>query len=163
MATLRIDTSPEPTIGELGGCCMAAVHNGPEACTCWTPILSSAQQPLVQGSGPPIPRPGGCCASCGVVDGLTDELNIQDAAIKGRPFYCHQGFQRVVAWVHPDGRRREEDPEDPHEYTPSCYHRGVPLKADGTPAFLCAAWAKWARLEGYDWFDRGEWPPEERR
>lgn len=140
---------------EYGTCCLGASELGVTNCTCWTPIYDQPQAPPAVHAAPPKVREGGCCKTCGIVDGLDDVLDISGAAAEGRPFYCHQGYRRAVAWTHPDGRRKDADQ---HAYEPG-YHRGVPLKADGTTADLCAAWAKWAREAGHDWFERGEWPP----
>lgn len=152
--------SHEPTIGELGGCCEGAASG--HGCTCWEPVYSEPQAPMVEPMPPLRVRAGGCCGSCGIVDRLDDVLGIRDAAILGRPFFCHQGFRRVLHYAHPDGRTK---PADAHDYPESLGHyvdvdhNRIPLKVDGTPGDLCAGWAKWAREAGHRWFDRGEAPP----
>jgi hypothetical protein len=149
-------------LGDEGICCLGAAAMG--RCTCWVPVYDREQAPVAADLQPPKPR-AGCCGSCGVVDGLDEDLGIADAAIRGRAFYCHQGMRRAVERVHPDGRRRDAGDHDYAEtYAPApAPRRTVPLKADGTCADLCGAWAKWARENGHSWFDRGEWPPERRR
>ena len=134
-------------------------------CTCWEPVYSEPQALPVLPLAPSKPRRG-CCGTCGVVDDLTDELGIERSAVKGRPFFCHQGFRRIVEYRHPDGRVR---PTGDHDYPDSTGHytlvngHKIALKADGTAADLCAAWAKWAREAGHDWFDREEWPVDQRK
>lgn len=52
-------------------------------------------------------------------------------------FVCHQGIRRAVKWQHPSGAIVSG-----HEgnYCPPIID-GVPFKADGTPADICAGWA----------------------
>jgi len=148
------------TDAEGGYCCMGAAAMG--RCTCWRETYDRPQLPAVVPIVPPTVRRGGCCGSCGVVDGLADRLGIDDAAVLGRAFFCHQGLRRAVERHHPDGRVR---PADPHAYAEATVDVGgvsMPLKADGTVADLCAAWAKWAREAGHTWFDRGLFPPGRR-
>lgn len=139
-------------------CCYGtAVYEDPARCTCWEPVYSDPQAPAAEPFPPPSVRTG-CCGTCGVVDGLTDDLGIERAAVAGRAFFCHQGFRRVVEYHHPDGRIRAANPHDYGAVYAPAPHNTVPLRADGQPAQLCAAWAKWARESGHDWMDRGEWP-----
>lgn len=65
------------------------------------------------------------------------------------PFYCHQGIRKPIAWRHPPSGT--EIPGHPGGYDPPIQD-GVPYKADGSPAFICAGWllrrAKEAERQG---------------
>lgn len=158
------DPSVAESLREFGTCCMGEAGMG--RCTCWEPVYSEPQAPPADPFPPPSVR-SACCGTCGVVDGLTEELGIETAALVGRPFFCHQGFRRILEYRHPDGRTRpargEHDyPESQGHYIDAGGYR-IPIRADGQPAQLCAAWARWARPHGHTWMDRGEWPPGWRR
>ena len=64
--------------------------------------------------------------------GLLDEL-----VATGAPFFCHQGIRKPIAWRHPPSGT--EIPGHPGGYDPPI-RDGVPYKADGSPAFICAGW-----------------------
>lgn len=149
-------THVEPALEEWGMCCIGAAAMG--RCTCWEPIYGEKQARPKGECAPPKPRVG-CCGTCGAVDGMTEELGIDDAAATGRAFYCHIGLRRIVAWRHPDGRTKPGAAFGYVEAFGTCNGAKVLLKADGTTADLCGAWVKWAREAGHTWFDEGVWPP----
>ena len=132
-----------PDAGE-GACCIGAAMGGPQRCTCWVPIFDLEQQE-------PEPRPMGLrgrpCGDCAYKpgsperrgeDGYQGDTEFLDGLIlTGEFFACHQGIRKPVRWVHPSGA---EIPGHPAGYDPPL-RDGVPYKADGTPADLCAGWA----------------------
>lgn len=125
-------------------CCDASAYRDMESCTCWRPVFEVDQQPAQPISlGDLIVRPGGMCGDCAYrprspereVPFVADELLSYPA--EGTPFYCHDGIRRPKHWVHPEGHRVEGDPAD---YQPLMV-RGVPYRAVGRVALLCAGWA----------------------
>ena len=70
-----------------------------------------------------------------------------DALIGGAVFYCHDGMRRRTGRRHPDGRF---EPAPPDDYDPPEDYAGVPYKADGTAADLCAGWCARTRAAGLD-------------
>lgn len=129
----------EPT-----GCCFGELHDGPEGCTCWTPVYLEEQMP---------PRPATSvedltvqrrmCADCAFRKGSPErsdpwtEEDLFGQVLSGRPFWCHQGMRRPARWEHPDGRTVDGSPDD---WRPPIVD-GIPYQADGSPALLCAGWA----------------------
>lgn len=67
-----------------------------------------------------------------------DEEALDHMVVTGQTFFCHQGMRRRVAEVHPDGTRLELGG---HGFAPAEVD-GVPYKADGTPADVCAGYAR---------------------
>jgi hypothetical protein len=146
-----------PDAGE-GMCCDGAAIYGPHRCTCWTPVFDLEQQPLKIGLPlPPVPvrmcEPGpdgedGCAYRPGSPERSGDESyaggdgELDRLVATGTPFYCHRGIRRPVAWRHPSGA---EIPGHPGDYDPPV-EGGVPYKADGTPADICAGWL-WRRAK----------------
>lgn len=57
---------------------------------------------------------------------------------RGEPFWCHDGIRRPVAWRHPN-LPGVVIPGSPSDYQPPMIG-GVPFRADGRPAALCAGW-----------------------
>lgn len=134
---------------DLEFCCIGAVHRGPDGCTCWRPVYDAEQAPAV-GEAAPATRTEMCadCACRGDSPEWREErgedlgmrssiAGLHQLVATGRPFYCHQGMRRVVAERHPSGSER---PRPPGDYAPG-ERGGIPLKADGTPADICAGWA----------------------
>lgn len=130
-------------------CCMGAAVF--ERCTCWVPVHDVEQAPELPGE--PVPRPDGMCSDCacrrdsverqafetGKETGLLSRWEgVLDCVTDGTPFYCHDGLRRRIGERHPDGRFRKLGP---HGYEPLVGSDGVPRRADGRPAFLCAGWA----------------------
>lgn len=66
-----------------------------------------------------------------------DPESLEQMVRDGSPFACHQGIRKPVKYVHPSGA---EVPGHPAAYNPPVID-GVPYKADGTPADLCAGWS----------------------
>lgn len=134
-----------PDAGE-GACCYGSASNGKDRCTCWVPVYDTEQQPVQPGLPlPPIPVQ--MCGSCayrpnsperrGEDSYAGDAELLDDLVATGQPFYCHQGIRRPVKWRHePTGI---EVPGHPGGYDPPIQD-GVPYKADGTPAYICAGW-----------------------
>lgn len=132
-----------PDAGD-GICCIGAVMGGPQRCTCWVPVYDLEQER-------PEPAPIGArtarCADCAYLknspeskgaDGYQgDPESLEQMVRDGSPFACHQGIRKPVRYVHPSGM---EIPGHPAAYDPPVID-GVPYKADGTPADLCAGWA----------------------
>jgi hypothetical protein len=133
-------------------CCMGSALDGPAGCSCWRPVYDLDQAEITP--NPPGLRATACpdCAYRGGsperqgadhVVGDTDAL----AAIVdlNRPFFCHQGMRRPTMFRHPSGATfRPPDPGLGAAYRPPS-RDGVPYRADGTPADICAGWAT-ARL-----------------
>lgn len=132
-----------PDAGE-GACCFGAAVNGPEYCSCWIPVYESDQEkPDEKASPASRSEPCGDCAyrpdspeSCGSedVDGTLQLL--QRIVENGSPFWCHEGIRRPLRWEHPSGVVVEGSAAD---YRPPIV-AGVPYKADGQPADVCAGW-----------------------
>lgn len=138
---------PLPDAGK-GECCMEAVLDGPQECTCWTAVYSpERQQEPKAGPSNVQPRPCSDCAfrsdspeRSGDDTYSGDWEELEDLAISGKPFYCHAGMRRKAQWAHPSGAVVDGHPGD---YAPPIVN-GVPRKADGSPADLCGGW--WARV-----------------
>ena len=135
-----------------GSCCYGAMVDGPGHCTCWRPEydltqvdpdLLSAQ--LLAAGIQPVTRDL-MCADCayrpgspeksGAKDHAGDPDQLDDIAASSR-FWCHQGIRRPARWRHPSGAVIDGHPA---AYDPPIV-AGVPYRADGTPAELCAGWA----------------------
>lgn len=111
-------------------CCVAAGVRGPEACTCWQPLYSGEQHEP-QSLHPPEPRINQC-GDCAYLEGSPEKTNDPEALEDMPIFYCHVGMRKIVAWIHPDGRRREVS----GDYRP-LVENGIPYKANGQPADIC--------------------------
>lgn len=128
-------------------CCMGAAALG--VCDCWTVEYNGEQQPARPGLVPAVRAEmcGDCaCRPESPERAGTHEMRVtwdevRDLAATGTPFYCHQGMRRPVREVHPDGAVIEASE---HDYEPVIRGDGVPIKLDGTPADLCAGWARMA-------------------
>jgi hypothetical protein len=125
-------------------CCEGAALEGPAGCACWEPVFVHRQAPAVP------PRSVGDlvvrrrrCGDCAYrrdsperrAEFLADTLDAMPGL--GQVFYCHDGIRRPWGWVHPDGRLVDGEPED---YQP-LMRAGIPYRADGSPALICAGWA----------------------
>jgi hypothetical protein len=142
------DDIPDPADG---ACCMGALMHGPTGCTCWVTVYDLEQaDPLPGLPVPPVPlrmcEPGPGDAGC-AYRGTSPEKTGDDRyngdaedldylAGTGQPFYCHAGTRRAVRLVHPAGVTYEPGPGD---YQPPVIG-GVPYRADGRPALICAGW-----------------------
>jgi hypothetical protein len=141
-----------PDAGQ-GSCCWGAIMRGPDGCTCWTPIFDTEQaQPdeqtvkLLAAGVQPVTRqrPCGDCAyrpdspERRGDDGVTGDQELLDRiAATGERFWCHQGIRRPIAWRHPSGAEIGGSDAD---YRPPIVD-GIPYRADGSPAEVCAGWA----------------------
>ena len=134
-----------PDAGE-GMCCIGAAVMGPGHCTCWVPIFDAEQQEITPGLPLP-PVPVKLCATCAYRpnsperqgdEGFAGDAGLLDELVAtGAPFFCHQGIRKPIAWRHPPSGT--EIPGHPGGYDPPI-RDGVPYKADGSPAFVCAGW-----------------------
>ncbi len=132
-----------PDAGE-GTCCMGAAMFGPERCTCWQPVYDLDQAQPVEAAPSTRAAP---CEDCafradsperqGEPGYAGSEAELDRLVATGQPFFCHQGIRRPITWRHPTGT---EIPGDPANYQPPIIV-GVPYRADGTPAEVCAGWA----------------------
>lgn len=138
-----IGPADPPDAGD-GVCCAGAAMFGPDRCTCWEPTYDLDQ-------AVPVPAERGVreqmCADCAYRPGsperqgedhcAADEADLMELVAAGQPFTCHQGIRRPVSWRHPSGA---EVPGSPSDYRPPIVG-GIPHRADGSPADICAGWA----------------------
>ncbi|HET9889703.1 MAG TPA: hypothetical protein VFQ42_04310 [Mycobacterium sp.] len=140
-----------PPAGD-GGCCWGEIVNGPAGCTCWKPVYDLDQaepDPTAVrwlGAGvTPVTRRRMChdCAyrpnspeKRGEEGYAGDAEFLERIAAADERFWCHQGIRRPAKWVHPSGA---EWVGSPAAYSPPKVN-GVPYRADGSPAELCAGW-----------------------
>lgn len=140
---------PLPELPDLGlevPCCSASSYRDFSACTCWRPVYEPGEQADPVGDLTPQVRPAGMCGDCAYRPGSPEKLGdpehrgdateLEMLAESGRPFHCHDSMRRIVRWVHPSGA---EIPGHDAAYVPPIIE-GVPIKTDGTAAFLCAGW-----------------------
>lgn len=142
------ETLPDPGVP---GCCIGSAIDGPAGCTCWEKVHDVEQARPVPGAS--ITRVS-MCADCAFRQDSPERVGepthenshagaLEELACNPTPFYCHQGMRRVVALVHPSGMRAARPT---HEYDPPIVG-GVPFKAAGFPADVCAGYlAARARL-----------------
>jgi hypothetical protein len=138
-----------PDAGQ-GMCCLGTILNGPDGCTCWRARYDREQcdpaaMRLLSAEARPVTRRR-MCVDCayrprspeknGDETYQGDAQELQRLARDGRPFFCHVGMRRVQAWRHPSG---VEVLGHPGEYDPPIVD-GIPYRADGSPAELCAGW-----------------------
>lgn len=134
-------------------CCYGAASRGPSGCTCWEPEYDVEQASPTAGSD-------GCaraelCIDCAYRPGSPEKSGsdlvrgdaefLESIAAKGERFWCHQGMRRVLRWRHPSGMVHVPDGAE-HQYDPPV-EGGVPRKASGEPADLCAGW--WATRKAF--------------
>lgn len=123
----------------------------------FTPIYDLEQaEPDTSQVDDVMPRP---CIDCAYrknsrertsTDGVKHNGAFLDAIVeKGEPFWCHDGMRQPVAWKRDDGLvlTREQIAEGTSldlqvevDYRPPIVG-GIPYRADGRPADLCAGWA----------------------
>lgn len=133
-----------PDAGE-GACCYGAAVDGPDGCTCWEPVFDRDQAPCVDQDRnlrtemcpdcayrPNSPERRGDPSYSG------DEDDLMGIVERGEMFVCHQGIRKAVQWRH--GPTGVTIPGHEGNYCPPI-RSGVPFKADGTPADICAGWA----------------------
>lgn len=140
---------PWPDASE-GACCWGTAADGPRGCTCWDPVHDLDQAAELRTDLEPATR-AQMCGDCayrpssperrGEAHVSGDQGLLDTLAVTGTPFWCHQGLRRVTSYVHPNGVTYAPDgPELDAAYDPPM-RDGVPYKADGSPADLCAGWA----------------------
>lgn len=140
-----------PDYDEITGCCWGEAVKGPEHCLCWVPVYDLDQADPVPPASPDDitvrPRMCGDCAYRPDSPEQADDY-LREALMSlpedGQTFWCHDGIRRPIRWEHPDGRTVAGNSAD---YQPpmKC---GVPFRADGRPAALCAGWAARTRRAG---------------
>ena len=148
MSCLTVLTPPDWT-GPADGvpCCWATMHGDWDDCTCWAPIYDTPEQePLLPGEAAVMPT---MCADCayrpgspermGTPDAAADGYDLDDLAIGGTRFWCHDGLRRVVAMRH-TGTGETVELTGQHHYDPPLDARQRPHRTDGTVASLCAGW-----------------------
>lgn len=142
-AVLHVEQYPE---AEDIGCCMGAVIGGLGKCTCWVPEYDVEQADpsldvvLEHGIQTRATRCGDCAYrrdSPENTEVYTAEQLIHLAAT-GEPFWCHDGMRRPARWRHP--QRPEVVTGSGDDWQPAVAE-GIPWRADGRPALLCAGWA----------------------
>lgn len=135
----------QPDLPDTGGtCCAGAAVYDPSRCTCWRPVYD-LEQAKPQPAAPQVRER--MCGDCAYrpssperrgEDGYVGDGDLlEDLAAEGKPFWCHDGIRRPVRLVHPSGM---EIPGHPAAYDPPKIG-GMPFRADGRPALLCAGWA----------------------
>lgn len=144
-----------PDTGKV--CCWGVVNDGPAGCLCWDPVHDLDQQPpdpqavrLLAAGLEPSTRDGMCgdCAyrpespeKTGDPTYRGDPEFLELIAENGHRFWCHDGMRRTLRLVHPSGM---EIDGHPGAYDPPIID-GIPYRADGRPAALCAGWAARSR------------------
>lgn len=118
-------------------CCAGAAMRGPDSCYCWIPVYDLRQR-KPDTSIEPVTN-AKACADCAYRVGSPERQRGDDLDALSS-FWCHQGMRRPKAWRHPDGRVRSVDLAESPDYQPPII-AGVPYRADGHPAALCAGWA----------------------
>ena len=129
-------------------CCWATIGGGDWGdCTCWAPIYDTPEQePLLPGGAEVMPT---MCADCayrpgspermGNPDAAADGYDLDDLAISGTQFWCHDGMRRIVAMRH-TGTGETVKLTGQHHYDPPIDGRQRPHRTDGTVGSLCAGW-----------------------
>lgn len=125
-------------------CCIGAVSRGAQACTCWEPVFDAEQlPPLLECEREQQPT---MCHDCAYRPDSPERSNepeeeaLLTLPADGEVFHCHQGIRRPTHYRHPDGH---VVPANDSDYQPLQDPRspGVPYRADGRPALICAGWA----------------------
>lgn len=135
-------------------CCIGSSFRGPTGCTCWVREYDppKTDHRLIRRAAPTRVAPEMChdCAYRPDSPERTLESRKLDLERIARAdgegvFWCHQGgMRRVVAMVHPDGRRYEPEADS---YDPPI-REGRPYLPDGRPAQICAGFAARRRAAG---------------
>lgn len=131
-------------------CCVGEAERGVDGCTCWVAVYDDDQaEPVVASYDDARPR-ASRCSDCAFRPGspeLTDPY-MREALLalpgKGEPFWCHDGMRRPTWWEHPT---RGRVPGSPDDWQPP-RRNGIPYRADGSQALLCAGWAAIAAKPG---------------
>lgn len=155
IAELRNKEWPD-ACGDGVSCCIGHAVYGPGGCTCWEPVYDQPQAPH-NGSFDAAKRPT-LCHDCAYRNGSPERVGakgysgneemLEELVATGRPFWCHQGLRKIVAWEHPNGMTipAHDAAYDPLEVRSES--GAIVVKADGTPGDLCGGWcAKRKRKE----------------
>lgn len=135
---------PDPPI-EATTCCYGSSLSGdPARCTCWEPVYQLEQaEPVPPTSAAELLVRPGLCGDCAFRPGSPERAEeysreaLYALADRGEPFWCHDGMRQPLLWRHPDLGDLPGSPDDWHPPTSG----GIPYRADGRPALLCAGWA----------------------
>ena len=154
MSCLTVLLTPPDWNGPSDGvpCCSATMHGDWGDCTCWEPIYDPPEQSrMLRGDVTVMP---GMCGDCayrpgsperrGSPDAAADGHDLDDLAISGERFWCHDGMCRLLGLAHPSGEvwiaESAEDGRAVTHYDPPFDGQGIPHRTDGTPGSLCAGW-----------------------
>ena len=144
-AKLYADAHPDEDVPAIMfGCCDGTAYTGNlAACTCWVPQFDDEQaEPRPPTSPDDIELMPRVCGDCAFRKGSPErEDKFSEEALfalgdTGTPFWCHTGMRKPARWVHPTGVVIDGDKDD---WDPPRLH-GVPYRANGAPAYLCAGW-----------------------
>lgn len=121
-------------------CCYASIY-GHERCTCWRPVFTSPQAlPQPPESATDLALRRGMCSDCAFRKGSPERTYDEDTLLalpaRRQAFFCHDGMRRPAYWTHPDGRSWPTESDD---WQPPIL-AGIPYRANGRPALLCAGW-----------------------
>lgn len=154
MTGFHLDVDHELPDAGGGMCCFGSAGRGPGGCTCWEPEHDQAQAEPQE--GPHAVRES-MCGDCAYRKSSPErggderyacsgEQELDELPLTGQLFYCHDGMRKRVAMVHgPTGTRAPADTPDAYDPPRDNAH---PVKADGTPAVLCAGYMAQARRLG---------------
>lgn len=121
---------PDPNVP----CCYASAID-PDDCTCWTPVHDREQDdPAGYTTLEARTTPCRDCAYRPDTPETDDDLPGATT-----PFWCHQGMRKVVAYRHPAVDLPHAPPVEGDHYDPPITG-GIPYRADGRKAQLCAGW-----------------------
>ena len=129
-------------------CCWATMAGDDwDACTCWVPIYDPPEQaPMLPGEPSVMPAMCEDCAyrpgspeRAGNPDAAADGYDLDDFAISGTQFWCHDGLRRVIAMRH-SGTGEVVTFKGQHHYDPPLDGRQRPHRTDGAVGSLCAGW-----------------------
>lgn len=133
----------------MQSCCLGGAMAGVVGCTCWAVTYSAWRSEPVQVGE--VQTRATRCADCacrkdspesrGVGDYQNKPAEFSVLVSAGVRFYCHEGMPAQSGHRHEDGRESAM-PLPHHNYRPRVRRDGVPTKADGTPADICAGWAQ---------------------
>jgi hypothetical protein len=128
--------------------CSGSGQYGITGCECWEPVydVDQADPCDIRGNNIPaadLPARDAMCDDCAFRPGSPERETTYHReelfalADRGEPFFCHDGMRRPIAWRHP---RLGEISGDTDDWTPPII-AGVPYRANGEPALMCAGWA----------------------
>ena len=128
-------------------CCLGTAASVWDSCTCWEPIYDPPEQArMLRGEVTVMPAMCGDCAyrpgspeRRGSPDAAADGHDLDDLAISGERFWCHDGMRRIIGMRH-TGTGETVELTGQHHYDPPVDGRQRPHRTDGTVGSLCAGW-----------------------